>query len=74
MFQKIQVAKRKASIITIILIIAFMFITGFTPSVVRAGIMGCIMLGAKIFYEKQDFWTSIGLSLLIILLENPFVL
>ena len=49
-----------------------MFITGFTPSVVRAGIMGCIMLVAKIFYEKQDFWTSIGLSLLIILLENPF--
>ena len=67
-----QIAKRKASIITIVLIIAFMFITGFTPSVVRAGIMGCIMLGARIFYEKQDFWTSIALSLLIILLENPF--
>jgi len=49
-----------------------MFITEFTPSVVRAGIMGILILGAKIIYRKLDFATSISLSLLCTLLNNPY--
>lgn len=51
-----------------------MFITGFTPSVVRATIMGVLMLGSGVLHRKNDIWTSIALSLLIILIYNPFLI
>lgn len=74
LLNKIRVNKRLASTLTIILLIFFMYITNFTESVVRAGIMGIILLGAQIFYRKSDTPTSIALSLLIILVENPYKL
>ena len=42
------------------------------PSIFRACMMGIIMLGAKIFYRKLDIPTSMSLSLLILLVNNPF--
>lgn len=69
---KIKIQKRKITIITITFLIFFMFITGFTPSVVRACVMGILVLGSNLFYRKTDFTTSISLSLLIILIQNPF--
>ena len=58
----------------ILVLTAYMFITGFSPSVVRAGIMGIIMLGAGILHRKNDTWTSIALSIIIILIYNPFLI
>jgi competence protein ComEC len=67
-----KLSKKKTNISVILVLLVFMTITGFTPSFVRACIMGILLLGSKIFYRKQDIWTSIFLSLLIILIENPF--
>ena len=66
--------KRIAPKITIIFIIVYMFITNFTPSVTRAGIMGIVVLLAKITHNKNDIWTSISISLLIILIWNPYLI
>ena len=66
--------KRKTRIVTIIILLLYMFITGFSPSVVRASIMGIIMLISKLIYRKNDIWTSISLSLLILLIYNPFLI
>lgn len=66
--------KRKTRIITIIILVMYMFITGFAPSVVRASIMGIIMLISKLIHRKNDIWTSISLSLLILLIYNPFLI
>ena len=71
---KLQVNKRIANSITIVFLIFFMCITNFTESIVRAGIMGIILLGAQILFKKPDAATSIGLSLIIILVENPYKL
>ena len=68
----IRFKKRYVYTITILFLIFFMFVVGFSPSVVRACIMGSVLLGAKIFYRKQDFWTSIAFSLLIIFIYNPY--
>lgn len=68
------VGKRKGSIITIFILIFYMFITGFSPSVIRAGIMGILMLLSKLVYRKNDIWTSINISLLIILIYNPYLI
>lgn len=66
--------KRTSPIITIIFIIAYMFITNFAPSVTRAGIMGITVLIAKITHNKNDIWTAISISLLIILFWNPYLI
>ena len=51
-----------------------MIITGFSPSVVRAVVMGIIAMLGKILYRKNDMWTSIAISLLITLIYNPFLI
>ncbi len=68
------IGKRKSKIITIILLIMYMFITGFSPSIVRSGIMGILMLISYLIYRKNDIWTSISISMLCILIYNPFLI
>lgn len=66
------IGKRKGKIGTAIMLVVYMFITGFSPSVVRASIMGIISVMAGVFYRKNDTWNNIFLSLLILLIYNPF--
>ncbi len=68
------IGKRKAKVITIIILIMYIFITGFSPSIMRAVIMGILTLIASIIYRKNDIWNSIAISLLIILIYNPFLI
>lgn len=72
LFKKIN--KRFGYYFGIGLIFLFMLLTGMSASVVRAGIMGIIMLLSKIFYRKLDIFNSLGLSLIIILLNNPYAI
>lgn len=69
---KSKMSKKWVHLVTILSLILFMFITNFTPSVTRACFMAIIVLGANLLYRKQDFWTSISISLLIVLVINPF--
>lgn len=71
---KSKVPKRKSYLCTICFLILFMFITRFSPSVVRASIMSILMIFAKIIHRKSDTLNSIALSLLIILIFNPFAI
>lgn len=69
---KSKMSKKWVHLVTILSLILFMFITNFTSSVTRACFMAIIVLGANLLYRKQDFWTSISISLLIVLVINPF--
>lgn len=69
---KIKLDKKIAKVITIIILTFFMFVTGFSPSVTRACIMGIIVLISGILYKQTDFTNGICLALLIILIANPF--
>lgn len=69
---KSKTSKRWICIITILVLILFMFVTNFTVSVTRACFMAILTLVANLLYRKQDFWTSISISLLVILIINPF--
>lgn len=71
--EKLQ-GKRNARLVTIFFIVAYMFITNFSPSVVRAGLMGIVAIFASLTYNKNDIWTSISISLLIILISNPYLI
>ena len=66
--------KRKSKILVILLLTGYMLITGFTPSIVRATIMHIIMLSSGLLYRKNDVLNSIAVSILIILIYNPFLI
>lgn len=68
------IAKPKIHIITVLVIIFFMFLTEFTPSVVRASIMSILVLLAFLLKRKSDVWINISISSLIILISNPYIL
>lgn len=68
------IGKRKTDFLNICFLIIYMFITNFSPSITRAGIMGIIMIFSKIIHRKNDIYTSISISLLIILIYNPFLI
>lgn len=71
---KSNISKRWIYLITIFSLVLFMFITNFTPSVTRACFMSIIVLSANLLYRKSDIWTSISISLLLILIANPFAI
>ena len=68
------IGKRKSKILTSLIIFIYMFITGFSPSIVRAGIMAIITILASIFYRKSDTWNNLSISLLILLIYNPYLI
>ena len=72
-FKKIF-GKRKTKYLTILGLVFYMSLTGLTSSIVRAGIMGIMSMVAFLLYRKKDIWCSIAISLIIILIENPYAI
>ena len=72
-FKKI-IGKRNTNILNIVILIFYMFLTNFSSSITRAGIMGIIVLFSKIIHRKNDIYTSISISLLLILIYNSFLI
>lgn len=68
------IGKRYTEILSIFILIFYMLITNFTPSVTRAGIMSILMISSKLFYRKNDILTSVSIALLFTLIYNPFLI
>ena len=68
------IGKRNTDILSILILIFYMFITNFSPSITRAGIMGIIMIFSKLIYRKNDIYNAMSISLLLILIYNPFLI
>ena len=68
----LKLRKRFASAISIVFILAYMAVTGFSPSAVRSGIMLIICLAGYILKRTPDSLNSLGFASLLILLPNPY--
>ena len=66
--------KRNVKYVIIFGLVFYMALTGYTSSIVRAGIMGMMNILAFLVYRKNDIWTSIAISLGIILIQNPYAI
>ncbi|MCL2227157.1 MAG: DNA internalization-related competence protein ComEC/Rec2 [Oscillospiraceae bacterium] len=64
--------KRLFSVVGIPVLLLFMAMTGFTPSVTRAGIMQVFLICAPIFKRERDSITSLSASLIVLLAANPY--
>ena len=67
-----KMPKKSGYIFTIFVLIAFIFITNFSLSVIRACIMSIILILSKLFYRKSDILNTISISILIIIIFNPY--
>lgn len=68
------IGKHYSKIISSIIIIIYMCIVEFTPSVVRACITGIIAIMSNFFYRKNDIWEDLSIALFVILVYNPFLI
>lgn len=66
------IGKKYGTVFLIVVLIFYMFLVGFTPSIVRACIMGILVNLAFLVHRKNNFWNSLALSLLLILINNPY--
>lgn len=71
---KNRVGIKKTKIVTIVVLVFYTFVTGFSPSIVRAVVMGIIVIGGGLVNRKSDVWNSIAISLFGILFYNPFLI
>lgn len=65
---------RLSSVLTIPVVLAFMLLVGFTPSVCRAGVMCLVWLCSCLFSRRPDGLNSLGLSAMLLYLANPYTL
>jgi competence protein ComEC len=73
-FKKLHMGTLPSSILTILVLILFVFVAGFSASVVRAVIMGIMILLGKILMRETDIYTSISASAIILLILNPYTI
>ena len=72
LMEKMKQNKRLSRYVTIIVLIIFCILTGATPSVERACIMAIYSIVATLCYKKADILVSLSLSILLLVLQNPY--
>ncbi len=72
--RKSKIGTRLSAFICIFPVVLFMFVSGLTYSVVRAGIMTVIYLVSNVLLRKRDPLNSLGFSLMLIAVFNPFAM
>ena len=70
--KKLRVGERAASIIAAFGVVGFMLVAGLTYSVLRSGIMMLVFLLGNVIMKKRDSLNSLGFSIAVIALVNPF--
>ena len=73
-FSKSKISKRISKIITILILLFFILLVGSTPSVIRACIMAIYIIVATLVYRKPSMLPSLSVSLIIILIYNPYLI
>lgn len=70
--RKLKRSKRAQAISVILTTILFMMLTGFAPSIIRAGLMTTVAFLASIFLRKADSLNSIGFAAVVLTIFNPY--
>lgn len=71
-FAAFKLPKRLAATVSAVTVLGYMAVTGFSPSVMRAGIMAIVYLGGIILRRDADTLNSLGFSSLLMCLVNPY--
>ncbi len=69
-----KLGRRLSNFLSILILCIFIMLTQMTPSVLRAGIMGMLIIASKLVHRKSDIYTNLAISIIIILFINPFII
>ncbi len=69
--RKLGISKRTGCILTVFFIVFFMMLSGFSPSVTRAGVMLLATQGGVLIKRERNALNSLGFALILILVFNP---
>jgi competence protein ComEC len=72
LFKKLRFNQKASNIFIMFVLLLFVFITGFSPAVLRAVLMGELMLVGRLIRRETDIFSSIALAAIILLVSNPF--
>jgi len=67
----IRIPKQWIVVITIVGLLYYMMITGASSSIVRATIMGCVLLVGQALERRADVYNSLSVAALVVLLASP---
>jgi competence protein ComEC len=73
-FDKYDRFKKTKLGVVFLFLILFVFITGFSPSVLRAALMLGLVLFGKTFYKQGNSFNTLFLSAFLLLLYNPYLI
>ncbi len=71
-FKKLKIKERSSALLSSLVMLLFMAIVGFTPSITRACIMAIIYFLGVCISKNSDSLNSLGIAVLIICAVNPF--
>lgn len=72
LFCALRLPRRAGSVLAMAGVTVFMAVTGFSPSVTRAGIMSLIFLLGILVGRQADALNSLGVAVLVLCLIDPF--
>ena len=71
-FDCINLRYKLKYILALIILTLYCMIIGMSPGIMRAYIMGAMMILARIFFENEDSKKSVLVSFIIIVILNPY--
>lgn len=72
LLRKLKINRKYSSIIGMASVITLAAVSGFSGSILRAGLMFFIIFCANLFSRKADALNSLGFAITILLIYNPF--
>ena len=69
-----RLRKQVREVIALLVILLYCFLTGFSPSIVRAAVMVGFVLAGELFLRETDGLTLLSIALLLLLFINPYAL
>jgi competence protein ComEC len=72
LFRHMRMPQKLAVLLSALGVLMFMAVTGFTPSVMRAGVMMLVYLLGLLLGKRPDSLNSLGLAVLCLTAVNPF--
>lgn len=74
LFDKQDKRKKIKCLVIILTLTLFVFITGFSPAVLRASLMLALIILGKTFYKQGNSYNTLFLSAFILLLFDPYLI
>ena len=71
-FISVSAGSKVGSVVASVFAVAYVFLAGMTPGVVRAAVMLLFYMFPRLFFKSSDKFTSIFIALFILVFANPY--